>query len=176
MKTAHIALCGGKSTNQRCMCIIIKMVDRVSEEKRSYIMSRVGSKNTKPELDVRRTLHGLGYRYGLHERKLPGSPDIVFSKKQKAIFVHGCFWHGHNCKYGRLPTSKQEYWGPKIARNCERDIHNIKQLKEAGWDAFVIWQCQLKDRASIFSIVIEFLGPPKVNKKAEKNEKSTDCS
>jgi DNA mismatch endonuclease (patch repair protein) len=137
------------------------MVDRVSEETRSYIMSTVGSKNTGPEISVRKMLHGVGYRYNLHKRDLPGSPDIVFPKKKKVIFVHGCFWHGHDCKYGRLPKSKIGYWSTKINANKERDKIHINKLKNLGWESIVVWQCQLKDQAKTKQRLINFLGPAK---------------
>lgn len=137
------------------------MIDRVSEERRSYIMSSVGSKDTGSELVVRKLLHSLGYRYRLHNRGLPGSPDVVFQKRKKAIFIHGCFWHGHNCKCGRLPKSKTEYWGPKLETNRERDESNMHELEELGWEAFVIWQCELKETDAVKVRLISFLGPTK---------------
>lgn len=139
------------------------MIDRVSEETRSYIMSSVGSKNTGPELVVRKLLHGLGYRYRLHKRELPGSPDIVFQKRKKVIFIHGCFWHGHECRYGRLPKSKSDYWEPKIAKNRERDEMNVRRLEQLGWGALVIWQCQLKDIDAARKRLIQFLGSTRVS-------------
>lgn len=135
------------------------MIDRVSEQKRSIIMSSVGSKDTGPEMVVRKMLHGVGYRYRLHKRSLPGSPDIVFQRRKKVIFVHGCFWHGHGCRYGRLPKSKTEYWETKISANKERDAKNVTQLAKLGWEVLVIWQCQLKDIETTRRIAIEFLGP-----------------
>ncbi len=135
------------------------MIDRISEERRSYIMSSVGSKDTGPELVVRKMLHRLGYRYRLHKRGLPGSPDVVFQRRKKVIFVHGCFWHGHGCKYGQLPKSKREYWGPKIAANRERDAKNMYQLEKLGWKTLVVWQCQLKDITTTRRQIVQFLGP-----------------
>ena len=137
------------------------MIDRVSEETRSYIMSSVGSKDTGPELVVRRLLHRLDYRYRLHKGGLPGSPDVVFQKRKKAIFVHGCFWHGHRCKYGKLPKSKIEYWGRKIELNRERDVRNTQQLMQLGWEVLVLWQCQLKDTCAVTKQLVQFLGPTK---------------
>ncbi|MBP6582399.1 MAG: DNA mismatch endonuclease Vsr [Chromatiaceae bacterium] len=137
------------------------MIDRVSEEKRSYIMSSVGSKDTGPELEVRKILHKLGYRYRLHNRELPGSPDIVFQQRKKAIFIHGCFWHGHSCKYGRLPKSNKEYWGPKIKVNRERDERNLRKLEEVGWAAMVIWQCELREIEDVKTRLFSFIGPTK---------------
>lgn len=137
------------------------MIDRVSEERRSYIMSSVGSKNTGPELSVRKLLHRMGYRYRLHKRELPGSPDLVFKRRKKAIFIHGCFWHGHSCKYGKLPKSKNEYWGPKIGKNRERDEKNMKKLEVLGWAVLVIWQCELKEEEAVKERLVNFLGPTK---------------
>lgn len=137
------------------------MIDRVSEEKRSYIMSRVGSKDTGPELVVRKLLHGLGYRYSLHRRGLPGSPDVVFQKRKKAVFIHGCFWHGHSCKYGRLPKSKTKYWEPKIDINRQRDEKNMQELKRLGWKALVVWQCELRNTEDLKARLVSFLGPTK---------------
>lgn len=139
------------------------MTDRVSEETRGYIMSSVRSKDTGPELVVRKLLHGLSYRYRLHKRGLPGSPDIVFQKRKRVIFVHGCFWHGHRCRYGRLPKSKIEYWEPKIAKNQERDKMNIHRLEHLGWNVLVIWQCELKNIDSVRKRLIQFLGPTRTS-------------
>ena len=100
------------------------MVDSVSKERRSEIMSRIRAKDTKPEMAVRRLVHGMGYRYRLHRRDLPGTPDLVFSPRRKVVFVHGCFWHQHddpNCRKATLPGSNKEYWHPKLKRNAERD-------------------------------------------------------
>lgn len=110
-------------------------------------MRAVRSRDTKPELVVRRLLHAMGYRYRLHRRDLPGAPDIVFPGRRKIIFVHGCFWHGHDCARGaRLPATNVDYWRSKIARNVTRDADNIAALKAAGWEVLVVWECQLKAR------------------------------
>lgn len=122
------------------------VVDTRTKEKRSEIMSRVRSKDTGPELLVRRLLFGMGYRYRLHRRDLPGNPDIVMPGRRKIIDVRGCFWHGHEgCRYGRLPKSREDFWGAKIDRNRERDTANLKVLEDAGWRVLVVWQCELKD-------------------------------
>ena len=121
------------------------MADRVSPQRRSAIMSRVGTKDTKPEIQVRRMLHGLGYRYRLHRKDLPGKPDLVFPKRRKVIFVHGCFWHGHGCQWGKLPKSRLDYWAPKIRANRARDKSVVVALSERGWKAFEVWQCELRD-------------------------------
>ena len=108
-------------------------------------MQSVKSKDTGPELVVRRLLHGMGYRYRLHRKDLPGRPDIAFGPRRKAIFVHGCFWHGHGCAKGRLPKSRLDYWKPKVDKNRERDRTKQEQLKLMGWSVLTIWQCETKD-------------------------------
>lgn len=124
-------------------------------------MSRIGSKHTKPELVVRSLLHRLGYRYRLHRKELPGRPDIAFIGRKKAIFVHGCFWHGHGCKIGKLPKSNLEFWNPKIERNRQRDRENISKLEQIGWAVEEVWQCELKDFQSLERRLGLFLGSPK---------------
>jgi DNA mismatch endonuclease (patch repair protein) len=111
---------------------------------RSALMSRIRSVNTKPELLVRRALHGLGYRFRLHVRSLPGCPDIVLPKHRTIIQVKGCFWHGHSCRDGRLPSTNVEYWTPKLLRNRERDNTNERKLRRLGWSVFCVWECKLK--------------------------------
>lgn len=127
---------------------------------RSQVMARVKSKNTRPELLVRKLAHGAGYRYRLHVRALPGSPDLVFGPRRKTIFVHGCFWHGHACRLGdRPPKSRQEFWGPKIARNVERDAESLSRLSALGWESLVIWECELADLDAVGARITGFLGP-----------------
>jgi DNA mismatch endonuclease, patch repair protein len=125
-------------------------------------MSRVRGKDTVPELIVRRMVHAEGYRYRLHRKGLPGKPDLVFPGRRKAVFVHGCFWHGHGCKIGRLPKSRSEYWEPKIARNRERDAQNRAELESLGWQVLTVWQCETKDADTLKRRTGEFLGPPRV--------------
>ncbi|MEI6815362.1 MAG: DNA mismatch endonuclease Vsr [Bacteroidota bacterium] len=121
------------------------MADIFDKETRSYVMSRIRSKDTKPELQVRKYLFSQGFRYRLHEKKLPGTPDITLPKYHTVIFVHGCFWHGHkNCKYASIPKTRTEFWMNKIARNKMNDRTNIKLLKSLGWQVLVIHECQLK--------------------------------
>ena len=125
------------------------MVDIVSEEQRSYNMSRIRSKHTKPELAVRSMLHRLGYRFtvnGPKNKQLPGKPDIVLPKYRTVIFVHGCFWHGHQgCKDFRYPKTRTEWWKAKIDGNVARDKDRILKLQEMGWQVLVIWECELKN-------------------------------
>ncbi len=104
-------------------------------------MSLIRSENTKPEIQTRKALHRLGFRFRLHEKSLPGKPDIVLPKYKAAIQVRGCFWHGHNCKVGHLPASRTEYWTPKITRNAKRDEANDSLLRKSGWRVFVVWEC-----------------------------------
>lgn len=124
-------------------------------------MSRIGSKHTKPELVVRSLLHRLGYRYRLHRKGLPGRPDIAFIGRRKAIFVHGCFWHGHGCKIGKLPKSNLVFWTPKIERNRERDRENRSKLEQIGWAVEEVWQCETKDIQSLEDRLRSFLGSTK---------------
>lgn len=123
------------------------MTDIFSKEKRSQVMARVKSNDTKPEMLVRRFLHARGFRYGLHNKKLPGSPDIVLRRYKTVIFVHGCYWHGHEgCKYSHLPQSNTEFWEAKILRNRERDAANVEALQAKGWNVIQIWECDLKTK------------------------------
>ncbi|MBN8995604.1 MAG: DNA mismatch endonuclease Vsr [Rhizobiales bacterium] len=136
-------------------------MDILTPEQRSERMSRVRGRDTKPEMLVRRLTHGMGYRYRLHRRGLPGSPDLVFPSRMKVIFVHGCFWHQHldpDCKLARLPKSKLDFWGPKLETNRERDERNIVSLGELGWDVLIIWECQTKNREKLQARIGEFLG------------------
>jgi DNA mismatch endonuclease (patch repair protein) len=120
-------------------------MDTRSPEQRRRIMQAVGSKNTKPEMTVRRLLHAMGYRFRLHRKDLPGRPDIVLPNYRKAIFVHGCFWHAYGCAKGQPPKSRHEYWLPKLEQNVERDRTKEEQLSALGWDVYVVWQCEMKD-------------------------------
>jgi DNA mismatch endonuclease (patch repair protein) len=121
-------------------------------------MQAVKSKNTAPEVYVRRLLHSHGYRYRLHRKDLPGCPDIVFSGWKRIIFVHGCFWHGHGCKRGsRVPKSNTEYWTTKVARNRGRDLLAQQQLEGAGWKVLALWECELRDELSVLNRVRRFL-------------------
>lgn len=121
------------------------MADTRTPEQRRRIMQSVGTKDTTPELIVRRLLHRMGYRFRLHRKDLPGKPDIVLPSRKKIIFVHGCFWHYHGCRYGRLPKSRLEYWASKLERNKQRDIQVIQSLERLGWSTLTIWQCEIKN-------------------------------
>ena len=118
-------------------------MDKYSTEKRSSMMSSVKTKNTKPEILVRSILHKSGLHFRLHRKDLPGSPDIVLPKYKTAIFVHGCFWHGHDCPKGRRPASNQEFWDEKLDKNIERDKANYISLQSLGWSVKVIWECSI---------------------------------
>lgn len=120
-------------------------------------MSAVKNKNTAPEMLVRRLLHSLGYRYRLHSKKLPGKPDIVFGPRKKVVFVHGCFWHGHECRMGRLPSTRREFWQKKIAANRERDKLQQDELTALGWRYLVIWECETPDAVALTRRLREFL-------------------
>ncbi|MFP4172620.1 MAG: very short patch repair endonuclease [Candidatus Hydrogenedentota bacterium] len=129
-----------------------------SDSARSRTMRQVKDRDTAPEMMVRREIHRLGYRYRLHRKDLPGKPDLVFPGRRKVIFVHGCFWHGHDCARGaRVPKTNQEYWTRKIARNVERDRLNRERLHALGWDSMVVWECELKDKAAFIRQVQAFL-------------------
>lgn len=125
-------------------------------------MSLIKSKDTQPELLVRKTVYSLGYRYRLHVSNLPGKPDLVFRKLRKVIFVHGCFWHGHaECALARLPKSRREYWGPKLEQNKKRDIFNQAALQIGGWQRLTIWECELRNKNRLIKCIARFLGPRK---------------
>lgn len=123
------------------------MADIMTKQQRHDCMAAVKGKDTKPEMLVRRYLHGLGYRYGLHNRKLPGSPDLVLRRLKTVIFIHGCFWHGHEgCKYYRLPKSNIDFWQTKIDRNRKRDAEVEAKLNSMGWRVLTVWECDLKNK------------------------------
>ena len=121
-------------------------------------MAQVKSKGMKPEMKVRRLLHGLGYRYRLQRADLPGKPDMVFPSRRKIVFVNGCFWHNHlNCPKVRIPASNREYWVSKLKRNQTRDERNIGLLEEKGWSVMTVWECQLRDIEATTEALIHFL-------------------
>lgn len=123
--------------------------DIVTPEVRSWMMSGIRGKNTKPELVLRSALHRAGFRFRLHRKDLPGRPDIFFPKRDAALFVHGCFWHGHDCHLFKWPASREEFWRTKIAGNVERDRRQITALKDAGFRVGIVWECALKGRTRL---------------------------
>lgn len=122
------------------------MSDVVDPATRSRMMSGIRAADTKPELQIRRLLHGAGYRYRLHERSLPGSPDLVLRKYRAVVFIHGCFWHGHGCHLFKWPTTRREFWEQKIESNQVRDQRTKKALQHSGWRTLTVWECALKGR------------------------------
>lgn len=132
--------------------------DTLTPAERSERMSRVRGRDTKPEMRVRRLVHEMGFRYRLHRRDLPGTPDMTFPGKRKVIFVHGCFWHRHKgCKLARMPKSRLDFWGPKLEGNRRRDLENQRKLRERGWEPMVIWECELRDKAALAERIGKFL-------------------
>lgn len=134
------------------------MPEMFTKKERSRIMAAVKSRDTKPEVLVRQLVHRLGYRFRLHRRDLPGTPDIVLPKRRKIINVNGCFWHLHTCRHGRIaPVVNADYWQQKRMRNSIRDRHNLRELRRAGWHVLIIWECQVKDRDRLLKRLVEFL-------------------
>lgn len=139
------------------------MADRLAPEARSANMSRVRNKNTKPELRVRSVLHRAGYRFRLHGRDLPGSPDIVLPKWRTVVLVHGCFWHGHEgCRRSKLPSTRTDFWRGKVAKNRARDDAAQQSLEALGYRVVTLWECELKDESSILSRVNSVTGRSEV--------------
>lgn len=134
------------------------MADTVDKETRSRIMSRVRGKDTAPEMLVRRLVFSLGYRYRLHDARLPGKPDLVFAGRKKVIFIHGCFWHRHEgCALARMPKSSTEFWARKLTGNRERDIKNQAALCALGWRVLIVWECDLADQSKLRGRIVRFL-------------------
>lgn len=134
------------------------MTDHVHRDKRSLIMAAVHSKNTKPELAVRKIAHSLGYRYRLHVADLPGKPDLVFPARRKIILVNGCFWHRHpRCRYATSPKTRPAFWLKKFCTNVARDLRTRRQLRKLGWSILTIWQCELKNPQKLEVRIDEFL-------------------
>lgn len=136
-----------------------QVMDTLTRAERSERMSRVRSSDTMPELQVRRIAYSLGFRYRLHDRSLPGKPDLVFARLKKVIFVHGCFWHRHGsrCPLTRMPKSRLDFWGPKLEENRRRDRRNVRALRGAGWDTLIVWECQLRDAEAVRGRIKTFL-------------------
>lgn len=136
------------------------MVDVLTPDQRSYNMSRIRSQDTRPEMIVRSLVHGMKYRYGLHKKDLPGTPDLVFRSRRKVIFVHGCFYHMHDCLNGRVvPKTNVEFWDTKRRANVERDVRNLVALKKAGWKVLCVWECMTKPkkRPELTKVLTKFL-------------------
>lgn len=136
------------------------VTDTLSPKERSVRMSRVKGRNTKPEMAVRRLLHGIGFRYRLHARDLPGKPDIVHRGRKLAIFVNGCFWHRHpdpDCRLARLPKSRLDFWLPKLDANRQRDIENGERLEAMGWRVLLVWECELRDSEQLGNKLRRFI-------------------
>jgi DNA mismatch endonuclease, patch repair protein len=143
------------------------MTDVLTKEQRSYNMSRIRSAHTAPEMRVRKLLHGMGFRYRLHGKALPGKPDLVFARARAVLFVHGCFWHMHRCKLGKpVPATNRTFWADKRRSNVERDKRNRAALKAQGWRVFEIWECQVRKGDTLsakLQPLIEFLGGASLN-------------
>ena len=134
-----------------------EVIHKVSEQ-RSRNMSAIKSKNTKPEIAVRKVLHSMGYRFRLHGKDLPGSPDIVLPKYRTVIFVHGCFWHRHkDCKYATTPKTRQDFWNKKFTTNIERDLEIHEKIKNLNWRSVVIWECETKHMENLRDKIIDVL-------------------
>lgn len=141
------------------------MVDHISPERRSWLMSRVRGKHTTPEMRVRKAAHAMGLRFRLHRKDLPGKPDLVFPRHRVALFVHGCFWHRHAaCKKSTSPKTRVAYWNEKFRSNVERDRNNYAKLSDAGWTPLVIWECQTKSDNELGSLLVQIIDPPRQKK------------
>ncbi len=140
------------------------MVDVLTKAQRSRCMSKIKGKNTKPEMVIRRLVHAMGYRYRLHRKDLPGTPDLVFPKYRKIIFVHGCYWHRHDCPYGKVRAkTNAEFWENKIQSNVARDLRYQAELKALGWEVLLIWECWIKEPEMLESTIRNFLSEPTNN-------------
>lgn len=140
-------------------------------------MQAVRSKNTKPELMLRSLLHREGYRFRLHRRSLPGTPDLVFPARRKAVEVRGCFWHGHaGCARAKLPATRQDYWIPKLEANRTRDAANERALALMGWRLLIVWECELREAAQVLKRVRRFLGEPRPERPASKRQQGSETS
>jgi DNA mismatch endonuclease (patch repair protein) len=140
-------------------------MDIMTPEKRSVLMGRIRGRDTEPEKAVRHLLHGFGYRFRTHAADLPGHPDIVFRSRRIAIFVHGCFWHRHDCGLGYMPKTRREFWQGKFDRNVERDSEVRRQLQAMGWRVVVVWECQLGRPSRLATRLVRLLGPPRITRR-----------
>lgn len=135
------------------------MADVVSCEKRSSMMANIKSKNTKPEILIRKALHALGFRYKINDKSLVGKPDMVLPKYKAIVFINGCFWHKHDCHLFKLPETRKQFWQEKIINNVKRDFENLKLLQSQGWRVLIVWECSIKGRTRIpFDTVINSIG------------------
>ena len=141
-------------------------MDTVSPDQRSRNMSKIRGKNTSLELKIRSLLHRLGYRFRLHRKDLPGTPDLVFPSRRSVILIHGCFWHGHSCARAALPTSNREFWKTKIGRNKERDDRAYTALTADGWKILTVWQCETKDAQALRERLVGFLDAGTIEEEA----------
>lgn len=148
------------------------MTDRITAEERSRIMATVRAADTSPEIFIRKRLHAVGFRYRLHAANLSGKPDIVLPRFRIAVFVHGCFWHGHSCPRGKRPTSNVEFWNKKIEGNILRDSRNLADLKAAGWTTIIIWQCALDRDVNVLIKKLRRLDA----RLSHNRDRSTDCA
>ena len=134
------------------------MADNLTPEQRRFNMSRIRSTNTRPEMFVRSLVHRMGYRFRLHRRDLPGKPDLIFPSRRKVVFVHGCFWHMHDCRFGSVkPKSNADYWQNKRLSNVERDKKHVATLEAAGWQVLTVWECEVKSSENLHEKLLGFL-------------------
>jgi|GEM_PF-134723 DNA mismatch endonuclease (patch repair protein) len=142
-------------------------VDTFTPEKRSKVMAAIHGRNTAPEMHIRTMLHRIGYRYRLHYKNLPGTPDLVFPGRKCVIFVHGCFWHGHTCRRAALPATNVSFWSEKIGKNRQRDERTVCVLQAEGWRVLIVWQCEMKDVMDLQANLTQFLGPTDRNRRED---------
>jgi DNA mismatch endonuclease (patch repair protein) len=153
-------------------------VDPLTSAQRSAHMRQIRGKNTKPEIVVRRAAHRLGYRFRLHAKGLPGSPDLVFPSRRKVVFVQGCFWHQHAdvaCKLAKRPKSRLDYWLPKLRENIDRDRRQQAALMERGWEVLEVWECQVNDRQGLATLLATFLGAVPLSTNGRQNVAFARC-
>ncbi len=135
-------------------------MDVLTAEQRSRNMAAIKSRDTRPEMAVRRLLHGLGFRYSLHRKDLPGRPDLAFPSRKKVVFVHGCYWHMHDCRYGRVaPATRAEFWRAKRQANVQRDRRSAESLEQQGWTVIVVWECEVRDVDKLRTRLVDLLTP-----------------
>lgn len=149
-----------RSTNRGRFRRDILMADHMSHRQRRALMARIRQRDTRPELRVRHLVHRMGFRYRLHRRDLPGTPDLTFPRLAKVILVHGCFWHQHDCPRGSRPKSNTEFWDAKLQKNILRDQNNISLLRRQGWSVMVVWECETRDLENLQSRLRAFLSAP----------------